>query len=127
MFDPTTLGAALSSAKTILDLMKNAKDAQLAIKISSEIANLQGRLIDVQQQVFGLQEENQKLREEARELKAKLADVAEMEACPKCRKKAWHVESSRPDPDLGDLGVSLRIYKCDSCGFSENRASTFNA
>jgi hypothetical protein len=50
MFDPTSITAALGSAKVIIDLLKNANDAQLAMKISSEVANLQGRLIDVQQQ-----------------------------------------------------------------------------
>jgi hypothetical protein len=62
MFDPTGIGAALTSAKAILDLARNANDAQLAMKISSEVANVQGRLIDVQQQALTLQAENQQLR-----------------------------------------------------------------
>lgn len=66
MFDPASLGAALTSAKVILDPAKGANDAQLAMRISSEIANLQGRLIDVQQQALSLQSENQQLREELR-------------------------------------------------------------
>jgi len=64
MFDPATMGAALSSAKTIFDLLKNVNDAQLAMKISAEVTNLQGRLIDVQQRALDLQNENQKLRAE---------------------------------------------------------------
>jgi hypothetical protein len=64
VFDPASISAALGSAKTILDLLKNANDAQLAIKISSEIANVQGRLIDVQQQALDLQQENHHLRGE---------------------------------------------------------------
>ena len=64
MFDPTSITAALGSAKTILDLLKNANDAQLAIKISGEVANVQGKLIDVQQQVLAIQEDNQQLRAE---------------------------------------------------------------
>lgn len=64
MFDPSGLGAALTSLKAVVDLMKNANDAQLAMKISSEIANVQGKLIDVQQQTLALQAENQELRAE---------------------------------------------------------------
>jgi hypothetical protein len=64
MFDPASIAAALGSAKAILDLAKNANDAQLAIKISTEVANVQGKLIDVQQQALALQSENQELRAE---------------------------------------------------------------
>ena len=64
MIDTSTLGAALTSLKAIIDLVRNANDAQLAMKISSEIANVQGRLIDVQQQTLALQAENQELRTE---------------------------------------------------------------
>jgi len=49
MLDPASISAALGSAKAILDLLKGANDAQLAIRISGEVANVQGRLIDVQQ------------------------------------------------------------------------------
>jgi hypothetical protein len=123
MIDPATISAALTSVKAILDLAKNANDAQLAMKISSEVANVQGRLIDVQQQALSIQDENQRLREENRQLKAQLADTAQAEPCPSCHKRAWRVISTSPDPTFGELGVSLRVYKCDSCGFTENKQS----
>jgi hypothetical protein len=62
MLDLATMGAALGSLKTIVDLTKNANDAQLALKISSEVAQIQGRLLDVQQQALALQTENQELK-----------------------------------------------------------------
>jgi hypothetical protein len=68
MFDPTSIGAALTSVRALFDLAKNANDAQLAMRISSEVANIQGRLIDVQQQTLALQTENQ-------ELKAKILSI----------------------------------------------------
>ena len=111
MFDPASISAALGSAKVILDLLKNANDAQLAIKISTEVANVQGRLIDVQQQALALQNENQDLRDAIRQLNAKFAETVEAEPCPKCLRKGWHVESSAPDPEFGPLGVSCRVYK----------------
>jgi hypothetical protein len=64
MFDASSISAALGSAKAILELVKSAKDAQLAMRISSEVANVQGKLIDVQQQALALQQENQQLRAE---------------------------------------------------------------
>ena len=121
MFDPASISAALGSAKVILDLLKNANDAQLAIKISTEVGNVQGRLIDVQQQALALQNENQDLRDEIRQLKAKLAETVEAQPCPKCLRKGWHVESSAPDHEFGSLGVSCRVYKCEFCGFSESK------
>jgi hypothetical protein len=34
MFDPASIGAALTSVKAILELLRNASDAQLAMKIN---------------------------------------------------------------------------------------------
>jgi hypothetical protein len=62
MFDPASLAAVLGSVKNLLDLAKNANDAQLAIKISAEVGSIQGKLLDVQQQALSLQTENQQLR-----------------------------------------------------------------
>jgi regulator of replication initiation timing len=124
MFDPATIGAALASAKTVLDLVKNANDAQLALRISGEIASLQGKLIDVQQQALALQDENQRLRDEIRQLNAKLAETVEAEPCPRCRRKGWRVESSEPDSTFGELGGIRRLYKCEFCGFSESQLMT---
>ena len=70
MFDPTTVGTAIASLKTIVDLMRNANDAQLSLKISSEVAQVQGKLLDVQQQALTLHGENGKLRAENDRLKS---------------------------------------------------------
>ena len=43
------MGAALTSLRSIMDLARGANDAQLALRISMEIADIQGRLLDVQQ------------------------------------------------------------------------------
>ena len=64
MFDTASISAALTSVKTIYDLLKNANDAQLAMKISAEVANVQSQLIEVQEQALGLQSNNQQLRTE---------------------------------------------------------------
>jgi hypothetical protein len=121
MFDLATINAALTSAKVILDLARNANDAQLAMKISTEVANVQGKLIDVQQQALALQDENQSLREEVRKLKAKLEETVQAAPCPKCLRKTYLVESSAPDRIFGRVGGSRRVYKCSSCGFTESK------
>jgi hypothetical protein len=69
MFDPATMAAALTSLKTILDLAKGANNAQLSIRISSEVAGIQGKLLDVQQQALTLQQENAELKTELQQLK----------------------------------------------------------
>jgi hypothetical protein len=70
MADLASIAAALTSVRTIIDLVKNAKDAQLAMTISSELGNIQGKLIDVQQQTLTIQQENQQLRGELEKLRS---------------------------------------------------------
>src|SRR3982750_1080922 len=64
MLDIAALGGALSTIETIADLLKNANDAQLALRITPEIIALQGQLLDVQQQALALQVENNRLQSE---------------------------------------------------------------
>jgi hypothetical protein len=64
MFDPSTMGAALASLKAIVDLVKNANDAQLTLRVSREVIEAQGKLFDAQQQALAVQSENQQLRAE---------------------------------------------------------------
>jgi hypothetical protein len=66
MFDPSSIAGALASLRAIVDLAKNANDGQLALRISGEIGQLQGKLLDVQQQALSLQAENQELKETIR-------------------------------------------------------------
>ena len=40
MFDAMTMSSALSSVKAIYDLLKGANDGQLAMRVSSEVANI---------------------------------------------------------------------------------------
>lgn len=62
MFDMASIGAALTSARAILDLAKNANDAQLSMKIGAETADLLAKLSEVQRQALALQSENQELK-----------------------------------------------------------------
>jgi hypothetical protein len=64
MPDVVAIGSALASIKTIFDLLKGANDGQFAMRVSAEVANIQGQLIDVQQQTLRIQQENQELRSE---------------------------------------------------------------
>jgi hypothetical protein len=70
MADLASIGIALGSVKTLFDLAKNAQDTQLAMKISTEVANIQGQLIDLQQRTLSIQQENQELRSEVDRLKS---------------------------------------------------------
>ncbi len=121
MFDPASINAAIASTRAIVDLLKGANDAHLALRISSEVATLQGKLIDVQQQAMALQNDNQALRNEINQLKTSLAESVAADPCPNCRKKGWHVESSTPDAQFGALGVARRVYKCRFCDFTESK------
>jgi hypothetical protein len=112
MFDPASIGAALTSVKVILDLAKGANDVQLAIKISAEIANLQGRLIDVQQQALSLQSENQALRDEIR----KLRDTSDLERSVVFRDGAyWRIRSASQGESPAKQEEALDGPFCPSC------------
>jgi hypothetical protein len=64
LLDPLGISGALSSLKAILDLAKSAHDAQLAMKISSEVIEAQSKLLTTQQQALAIFAENQQLRSE---------------------------------------------------------------
>lgn len=104
MFDTGTISAALTSAKVILDLTKSANDAQLAMKISVEIANLQGRLIDVQQQTLALQAENQDLRDEVRKFKQALEEEQSFDYR---YGMYWKTRSGPPKDDFDEKGNEI--------------------
>jgi hypothetical protein len=80
MFDPASIGAALTSTRTIIDLLRNANDAQLAMKISSEVANLRGLTYSSRPSLYRM-----KTRTYAARLanwKVKLSETVEAEPCP---------------------------------------------
>jgi hypothetical protein len=52
-----------------------------------------------------------------------IATAPHGQLCPKCFKPSWCVESSAPDQTFGIVGVSRRVYKCNSCGFTEIKMS----
>ena len=64
------IGAALSTVKTLWDLAKSVKDANVGMKITAELGNIQGQLIDVQQKTISIQQTNQELRDELQRYKS---------------------------------------------------------
>lgn len=78
----------------------------------------------VQEHAVALRNENQALRDEIRQINTKLAESVDAEPCPRCRRKGWHVESSEPDPEFGELGGVRRLYRCEFCGFTESQLKT---
>jgi hypothetical protein len=62
--------------------------------------------------------ENSELKQRVREL-----EQVEAEPCPKCRKRTWELQRSKPDEIFGRLGGIRRIYRCadSACGYSEEK------
>jgi len=60
--------------------------------------------MELRESALELQEENINLKSRVLELqgKVKKLELFEGEPCPKCRKPAWVVESSKPDQQFGD-------------------------
>lgn len=69
LLDPLGITSALSSLKAILDLAKSANDAQLAMKISSEVIEAQSKLFTTQQQALAIFAENRELHKELEKYK----------------------------------------------------------
>ncbi len=64
-----------------------------------------------------LQDRVDTLERELAELKARFF----LPQCPFCGAPAWRLAKSTPNPDMEEMGVHDRIYRCDSCGKSETR------
>lgn len=91
--------------KAISDNIKNAE-------FSNMLADMLLELADTKAKSAGLIEQNTQLQQRIRELE-------QGELCPSCHERGWQLESSRPDPMFGVLGVASRSYKCSACGFTE--------
>ena len=106
---------AIPSVRDIFDLIKTGATIEA-----------QEKIMELRLTALESQEDNIGLRNRVHELEAKVNDLINDtgEPCPKCRKKTWIVESSKPDPQLGELGVTRREYKCAQCGFTESALMT---
>jgi hypothetical protein len=107
-----SLSHAIDIAKRLREMNEKVKNADFA----NLIADLNLEFADVKLKLAGVMEENLKLKETIRALES-----VEGEPCPKCRKRTYELESSRPDPTFGDMGAIQRTYKCSLCGFSEQK------
>jgi hypothetical protein len=111
----TSISTAITLAKRLKAISENIKDAEF----KNLLADLSLELADMKLRLAAVVEENIKLKEKVRQLES-----VEGEPCPKCRKRGWQLESSKPDHLFGDLGGIRRTYKCSFCGFSEEKLET---
>ncbi|MCK5771640.1 hypothetical protein [Algiphilus sp.] len=111
----SSLSHAISIAYRLKEVSENVKSAEF----KNLLADLSLELADVKLKLASVLEENIRLAEQVRELEA-----VESDPCPKCRKRTWELEVSKPHPDLGELGVVMRYYKCTSCGHAEQTTVT---
>jgi hypothetical protein len=102
----TTMG--FPTAGEIIDLIKKGA----TIEWQEKVMELRSAAVDQAGVIVQLREEVQTLRARVRQLESG-------EQCPKCHVGKWLLKQSTPDPVFGEMGLLLREYKCDSCGFSE--------
>lgn len=110
-----SISTAISIASRLKKISENIKDAEF----KNLLADLSLELADVKMKLAGVLEENIKLTEKIREL-----ENVEGEPCPRCHKRGWQLQDSKPDPHFGRLGGIRRTYKCSLCGFSEEKLVT---
>ena len=106
---------ALPNYKDIVELLKKGATIEA-----------QEKIMELREAALTIQEENIYLKNQVLELQEKVRKLEsfEGEPCPKCRKPAWVVESSKPDPRFGKLGGIRREYRCTECGFTESQLVT---
>lgn len=119
--------SGISDSAVSLSLAKNS-EKEMAFPTAGEIIDLikKGATIEWQEKVMQLRQaavDQQgviiELREEIQKLQAQLKELKSGEHCPKCKIGNWQIKRSVPDPRFGRMGVLLREYRCDACGFSE--------
>jgi regulator of replication initiation timing len=108
----STISTAISLASRLKKISENIKDAEF----KNLLADLGLELAEVKMKLALLIEENTNLKVELNALKN-----AEGDPCPRCHKRGWHLEDSKPDKLFGDLGGMRRIYRCSFCGFKEEQ------
>jgi predicted RNA-binding Zn-ribbon protein involved in translation (DUF1610 family) len=111
----STISSAISLVSKLKKIGQNIRDAEF----KNVLADLSLQLADAKMKLAAIIEENTQLKEKVRAL-----ENAEEEPCPKCNKRGWHIEDSKPDANFGVLGGIRRTYKCPFCGFSEERLIT---
>ena len=81
----------------------------------------QEKIMELRQAMMDSQEENIRLRSEIQGLKEQLnaASQPTLPPCPKCGKRSYAVEESKPHPHFGHMGALSRTHLCKSCGFTE--------
>ena len=116
------MGDLISAVSTSITLLTRLKEISNHIKdaeFNNLLADLSLELADVKLKLSNVTDENIALRNKVREL-----ENTEGEPCPKCRKRGWQLESSKPDAIFGDLGGNRHAYKCIFCNFSEEKIVT---
>ena len=90
------------------------------------LAEAEEKIRQLRSTVLTLQEENIALVDRVQAMREKLNAIESPpgDPCPSCRKPAWTVRASRPDPELGKFGVLRREYVCGECGFTETHVVT---
>lgn len=111
----TSVSAAITLARRLKEISDNIQEAEF----KNLLADLSLELADVKLKLAEVLDENAELKNRLRAL-----DDAEGDQCPKCRKRGWRLDSSKPDPVFGDLGGMRKLFKCSVCGFSEEKLET---
>ncbi len=93
---------------------------------SGSLAEAEEKIRQLRSMVLTLQEENIALVDRVQAMREKLNAIESTpsDPCPSCRKPAWTVRASHPDPELGKFGVLRREYVCGECGFTETHVVT---
>jgi hypothetical protein len=110
MVEITAITNAIGLLTRLREISANIRDAEF----KNLLADLSLELAEVKIKMAGLMNENLDLQNKIKELES-----VEGDPCPRCHKRGWQLEKSEKHPDLGEMGILLRTYKCSFCGLTE--------
>jgi hypothetical protein len=110
MVEITAITNAISLLTRLKQISGNIRDAEF----KNLLADLSLELAEVKIKMASLMNENLELQNKIKELES-----VEGDPCPRCHKRGWQIENSKPDKVYGIIGGIRRTYKCSFCGFSE--------
>lgn len=92
----------------------------------STVSDILGLLdkIPIWKRLNSLPAEVEALQKRVLQLEQITSQPLSKDRCPKCGERRFFVESSKPHPIMGEMGVVIRTYKCGACGYQEDMLPT---
>ncbi|MBW2466697.1 MAG: hypothetical protein JRF02_05295 [Deltaproteobacteria bacterium] len=105
----SSVSTARNLTSRLCEIGKNIENAEL----KNLLADLSLRLVEAEVKIADLVSENTKMKEIIDLLENKTGEL-----CPRCKKRAFKLITTKPYLIYGEVGYKESEYKCSGCGFT---------